>query len=116
MKILAENANRDLFKASNNQLTLLTGIVAVEQACKSAIEAQRGEMQYATTRGIPTAQTVWNGIPNQQRFQFYCLEALRAIDGVVKIDQFNTELSGQNLLYEAIIVTDFGAVVLGGLV
>jgi len=35
-------------------LVVRTGIDAVVQASKSAIEAQRGEMQFATNRGIPS--------------------------------------------------------------
>ena len=83
MKILGENSSKDLFVGASNQLVVRTGIAATLQACASAIEAQRGEMQYATTRGIPTSSTLWAGVPNQQRFQFYCIEALRAIPGVI---------------------------------
>lgn len=108
MRILAENANKDLEMGSNNQLAILTGLEATLQACASAIEAQRGEMQYDTTRGIPTSSTLWSGVSNQQRFQFYCLEALKAVSGVVEITRFNTEIIDNTLAYEAEIVTEFG--------
>jgi hypothetical protein len=114
MRILEENENRDLFAGSNNQLGILVDIDATEQACKSAIEAQRGEMQYDTTRGIPTNQTIWTGIPDQQRFQFYCIEALRAVEGVQAIPQFNTEILDNQLFYEAVIGTIFGEVSISG--
>lgn len=113
MKILEENVNRDLFMGSNNQLGLLTDLPATLQACASAIEAQRGEMQYATNRGIPTHDTLWTGVPNQQRFQFYCLEALRAVPGVIAIKRFDTDIFDNTLEYEAEIVTEFGTGVIG---
>ncbi len=114
MKILAEDDNRDLFIGTNNQLGILTEIEATEQACKSAVETQRGELRYNTTRGIPTSQTVWDGIPNQQRFQFYCIQALRAITGVVEVQQFSSEIVENTLIYDAIILTEFGVVTLTG--
>lgn len=113
MKILGENANRDLFMGPNNQLVLRTGLFATLQACTSAIEAQRGEMQYDINRGIPTHATLWSGVPNQQLFQFYCQEALKAVSGVVVVTRFNTDIFENTLEYEAEIVTDFGTGAIG---
>lgn len=107
MRILAENANRDLFKGPNNQLGVLTGIQATVQASKSAIEAQRGEMQFATNRGIPTDQTLWSGVANQQQFQFYCRQALIRLPDVVRVASFTTEIVGDTLNYQATIITIF---------
>lgn len=114
MKILGENSSRDLFIGSNNQLVVLTGIEAIAQACKSAIEAQRGEMQFATQDGIPTEQTIWNGIPNQQQFQFFCRESLLKVDGVTAVVVFDTEIQDNTLIYEATIRTTFGEVPING--
>ena len=115
MKILEENDNRDLFMGSNNQLTLLTGLSATLQACASAIEAQRGEMQYDVNRGVPTHDTLWTGVPNQQRFQFYCREALLAVSGVTAVKRFDTDIFDNTLEYEAEIVTEFGTGVIGAI-
>lgn len=116
MKILGENENKDLFVGPNNQLVLRTGIEATLQACASAIEAQRGEMQYDISRGIPTSSTIWAGVPNQQRFQFYCIEALEAISGVVKVLRFNTDIIDNTLNYEAEIETEFGTGPIGNII
>jgi len=113
MKILEENANKDLFIGTNNQLGLLTDIEAVQQACVSAIETQRGELRYNTTRGVPTSSTLWDGVPNQQRFQFYAIEALRGVEGVQEVQQFSSEIVDNTLVYDAIILTDFGTVGIG---
>jgi len=113
-KILAENANKDLFKGANNQLGILTDLDATIQACESIIETQRGELQYDINRGIPTDETLWSGVSNQQRFQFYCKEALLAIENVIGIKQFASEIVGNALVYEAIILTIFGEVTING--
>ena len=113
MKILEENSSHDLFMGPNNQLGLLTGIQATLQACASAIEAQRGEMQYDTNRGVPTHDTLWTGVPNQQRFQFYCREAILGVSGVTAIKRFDTDILDNTLEYEAEIVTEFGTGVIG---
>ena len=116
MKILAENENRDLFKGPQNQLIVKTGIDAVLQACASAIEAQRGEMQYDITRGIPTSSTLWVGVPNQLRFRFYCIEALRAVSGVVSVIRFDLDSFEGVLEYETEIETEFGTGTLGNII
>ncbi len=116
MRILAENENRDLEKGANNQLSMLVDLDATLQACESAIEAQRGEMQYDTTRGIPMSSTLWSGVSNQQRFQFYCREALGAIEGVQEITRFDTEILDNTLVYEAVIVTIFGTGTIGNII
>lgn len=113
MKILEENANNDLFMGANNQLGLLTGLPAVSQACKSAVEAQRGEMQYAVNRGVPTHDTVWDGVPNQKLFQFFARAAIRAVPGVTAINRFDSDILDGKLEYEAEIKTEFGTDTIG---
>ena len=112
-KVLGENANRDLFVGPNNQLVLLTDLEATLQACASAIETQRGEVQYNTSRGVPTSQTLWSGTPNHQRFQFYALEALRGVAGVREIKQFETEIVDDAFTYTVTIETIFGTGTIG---
>jgi len=109
MKILGENNNNDLFIGTNNQLVVRTGIDAVVQASKSAIEAQRGEMQFATNRGIPTDQTLWSGTAEQQQFQFYCRQALVRLPDVVRVSSFITTIADNTLSYEATIITVFSS-------
>ncbi len=116
MKILGENANRDLFVGPNNQLVVRTGLEAVLQACESTIEAQRGEMQYDVARGIPTASTIWAGVPNQQRYHFYCIQALRAISGVISVRKFDSDIFENSLSYEAEIKTEFGEDSIGNII
>lgn len=112
-KILGENANRDLYVGPNNQLVLLTDLDATLQACASVIETQRGEVQYDTSRGVPTSQTLWAGIPNHQRFRYYALDALRGISGVREVKQFATENAGGDFTYTATIETVFGTGTIG---
>ena len=114
-KVLAENSNNDLFVQPNNQLGVFLDLDATVQLCKTVIETQRGELQYDTTRGIPTSSTLWAGVAEQSRFRFYCIEALRAVSGVQEILRFDTELVDDVLEYVAIIKTDFGTVEVRGL-
>ena len=114
MRILAENAQRDLFKGPNNQLLVRVDLEATLQACASAVEAQRGEMQYDTTRGLPTSSTIWAGVPNQQRFRFYAVEAIRAVEGVTGVKRFDTDIFEGVLEYEAEIRTEFGVQTITG--
>lgn len=113
MKILGENENNDLFVGDANQLVLRVDLPAILQACESAVEAQRGEMQYDITRGIPTDATLWSGVANQKLFRFYCIQAIRAIPGVLSVLRFDSDIFNNILQYEAEIATEFGTGIIG---
>lgn len=112
-RVLGENANRDLYAGPDNQLVMLTDLDATLQVCASAIETQRGEVQYDTSRGVPTSQTLWAGVPDRQRFQYYALEALRRIPAVLEVKQFDTEIVDDEFRYTTTIETIFGRGVIG---
>lgn len=114
-RILQENANNDLEIQTNNQLGILTGIEAVSQACASAVETQRGELRFAQTTGVPTDQTVWGGVANRQLFAFYAVEAIKRVVGVQEVTQFDSDIVGDVLVYNVVIVTDFGTTTIGSL-
>lgn len=116
MRIIGENENKDIFLGSNNQIVVLTDIEAVAQACETAIELQRSELQYNVAKGIPTSETIWKGVPNQQSFQAYCKEALKAVPGVRIVLSFATEIIDNELVYESAIETEFGPTTVRGII
>lgn len=113
---IAENENRDLFLTADGNLAFLTDApgdaVATALIVKSRVEAQRGEMKYATDQGLPTRQTVWDTFNPKQYEAAWRLIAL-ATPNVTGIQSFNMFRDGNTLFYSAVITTIFGTAQVG---
>lgn len=110
IRIFAENANRDIFLGTNNKLSILTGIEAVAQATKSAIEIQQGESDYNVDRGVPMADFVLTGVANLQQFDFFARKQILSVPDVTGIVEFDAVQDGERLEYTAKISTIYGEV------
>ena len=109
MLTFEENSANDFVVNSVNDLALASDQNAIVQLSRSVIERQRGEMQFLADEGIPTAETLWDGAPNQLQYQFYCRQAIAQLAGVVSVDRFDTEITEDGeLLYDAKITTTYG--------
>ena len=109
MLTFTESSDNDFEVNSVNNLALSSDQNAIVQLSRSVIERQRGEMQYLSDEGIPTAETLWDGAPNQLQYQFYCRQAIAQLDGVVSVDRFDTEITENGeLIYDAKITTTYG--------
>lgn len=102
-----ETANNDLALNVRN-LTLLSGLAAVMQNCKSAIEAQRGEMLYAASNGMPTQAFVFDRY-NPALFEAAARTILRGVKDVVAVEHFQSRVTNGILNYRAVIRTIYGS-------
>ena len=116
MRVLKENAVNDLEIGVSNQLAVLVDLDAIAQACTSAMDGQRGEMQYDILRGIPTDATVWAGVPNLPQFEFFARGTLGNVEGVTEVLSFSVQLSGERAVYAAAINTIFGPTTVEGII
>ena len=87
---------------------------AVLQQCEHAVKAQTAEMIYAADRGINTEQSLWDGSPNLLAFESFVRQALNRITDVVLVEDFQTQLNGNILQYQATIRTVFGTGIISG--
>lgn len=116
--VFAENAKRDVYidPATGDQAILLdmTGnAAATGQLCKSRIEAQRGEMRYATDKGMPTAATAFNTF-NPQQFEAAARSIILGTPNVTGIQSFSMYRDGNTLNYAAAIITIYGNTIITG--
>ena len=106
--VFAENENNDIYLESNNQLSTNTGLYAVLQACKAAVEIQKGEALYSQNNGIPNDSIIWSGIPNLQQFEFFARKQILNVTGVTDIENFVVTTTDDVLQYQATIKTIYG--------
>lgn len=113
-RTLAVDAKNDLYISSTGSLAVVAGLDAVMEACQQAAQAQRGEMLYDLTRGIPTLDTVWRGSPKVAQFKAFLRRALMAVADVIEVSSITTRVADNTLSYSATIRTIYGTGVLNG--
>lgn len=101
--------NNDLFIDNFGNLTIHSGLLAVLNACKNAAQTLLGEMIYQTNQGMPNFQVIWNGNANIPQFRAALIQTLKAVPGVVEVQDIETQVKNNVLEYTAFIVTEFGA-------
>lgn len=113
-KTFSVDNNNDLFIDSNGNLAISIDEDAVLLSCQHIAKAQRGEMIYQITRGIPNFQTIWNGKPNLLQFDGALRQALLSVDGVTQIISLNLSITNDVLNYTVVIQTIYGVSTLNG--
>jgi len=107
-RVFQANANNDIFTTPGGRLALAVDLNAVLQLCEHAIKAQTAEMIYAFDRGLNTFSSVWSGAPNLLSFEASARDQLNRINDVVAVEEFQAELNGHTISYQATIRTVFG--------
>ena len=106
-RTLASNTENDLVVDSAGNLSVWTGLSAVAADCRSAMQAQLGEMVYAQNRGIPTLATVWDRY-NPAQFEAAGRRALLRIADVTGVESLVVVRDGGSVRYTATIRTRYG--------
>lgn len=109
----ATDPTNDIVLDRSGRLMMLNGADAVGANCKTAIQAQRGEMMFAADKGMPTFATAWNGYRPVQ-FEAAARAIIRAVPGVVSVDSFVARRVGEVLGYTAVIRTIYGGTTVNG--
>jgi hypothetical protein len=107
-------ADNDIFIDASGNLSILSGLAAVEAACATATKAQLGEMVFATDTGIPNFQALWIGAPEYNLWKAAVLATLQNVAGVTTVTSLNLSLSGSTVSYTAQISTQYGSGTVNG--
>jgi len=102
------NENNDLYLDAAGNLVVLTALDAVIAACKTASQAQLGEMVLETGQGIPNFQSVWVGSPNYNLWVSYLNNTLGNVSGVIAVTSIQLQQNGDTLQYVATIESQYG--------
>lgn len=107
MKSLAINGLNDIYIGADGNLAIVSARDAVLQNCATAMQAQRGEMQFDMGRGMPTRATVYDTY-NPVQFIAAGRATLKVVEGVVSVEAFNISKTGEVMNYAATIKTIYG--------
>lgn len=99
----------DLYLDNDGNISLSYDLQAVLQACAQSAQTLLGEMIFNTNQGIPYFQVLWVGVPNIQQFTAALRAAFLAVPNVIEIVSLITSQESNNLLYSAVIRTNFGS-------
>jgi hypothetical protein len=107
-RTIETTATNDIALNAVGDISIVTGIEAVLGNCQTAIKAQRGEMQFAVNKGMPTLAVAWNDY-NPVQFEAAARTILKSVEGVVSIPEFTVSRTAATLRYSAVIKTIYGA-------
>lgn len=110
---LATGVNNDLVRHRDGNVSVLTGVAAVADLCKTAVQAQLGEMMYAADKGMPTFATAWNDY-NPVQFEAAARVIIQNVVDVLGVESFTVSRQGEALRYTAVIRTVYGEAVVNG--
>ena len=114
-QMIATNDKNDIFLDQEGNISMISGIDAVLQACEHAAKAQLGEMIFSVNQGIPNFQTIWRGgEANISQFDSALRTAILSVDGVIRITSLDISVSQNQLTYRAVINTIYGQVISNG--
>lgn len=103
----------DLYLDSDGNIAIGTALAAVAANCKTAMQAQLGEMMFAADKGMPTLATAWDSY-NPVQFEAAGRTILRSVPDVLEVVSFVVERATGVLRYTASIRTTFGETVVNG--
>lgn len=107
MKSLSINDNNDIFVGTDGNIAISTGAPAILQNTRTAMQAQRGEMQYAIDDGMPTRLTAFDGF-NPTQFEAAARAVIGAVAGVNAVNEFEAVNNAGTVEYSAVISTTEG--------
>jgi hypothetical protein len=105
---IAANSNNDIFATGLGSIGLVYDAEAVAQNCKTAMQAQRGEMVYRINDGMPMRETAFDGF-NAAQFEAAGRAVLLAVEGVQSVESFTVTRIDDRVVYSAVIATIYGA-------
>lgn len=110
LSFLTDNTHNDFYLDKRGNLALGTGAPAIGQVCRNALRLSLGELPLDIPVGIPYLEDIFTANASLGVAQAYMMQAIRNVDGVVKILEFKLERRGDKLAYYARILTNQGEV------
>lgn len=114
MRTFLANDNNDLALAPDGNLRLITGLEAIAQTCKEAMQTRLQEMIHAQTDGIPFDPVLWSGTPNAAQFEASGRARLLQVPEVLEVTSFQARLIDNTMGYVAVIRTTIGETTING--
>lgn len=98
---------QDIYLGSDGNLSISADLAAVIQNCRTAMQAQLGEMIYRATSGMPTKATAFDGL-NAPQFEAAARGIIKGVEGVTGVESFSVNKVSDTVVYTADISTIYG--------
>lgn len=109
MITLETDFNNDLVIGKDGNLSLISGLQAVAQTAEHYGYTLRGEMAFSADLGVPFFDVAFGATPNIAQFESFMRSRIMEVPEVIRINSFTAQQVNDSLLYNADIVTIYGA-------
>ena len=113
-RVISVDSNNDIFVGGDGNLAIKSGITAITQLCEHVMKTMLNEMIYNYNDGLPNFKVIWDGSPNLLQFNVAAKSAIQAVNGVLRVASFESDVTDNVLKYRAEILTEFGSALLNG--
>lgn len=107
MRSIKVDSKNDWMLDGNGNIATTSGDSAILQNTVTAMKAQRGEMPFDMTGGMPTLTTAWVDF-DADAFEAAARRVIMGVQGVRNITSFAIERRGTTLVYTVAIQTANG--------
>lgn len=105
---ISVNSDGDMYLGPNGNIHTVRDLEAVVQLCTQASQVLLNELPYAQTRGIPFFDVALVESPDLSLYEVYIRRMLMGVKHVTSVDRVTFNIVGDQLKYEAHIITEFG--------
>lgn len=114
MRTIAVNENNDIYIGTDGNLAIVDGLESVKQRCEQAARILKNELPYAQSKGIPFFETPLSASPNLGLYESYLRQQYLGVEDVTGIKYIRFKLDGNELQYEAGILSIYGEATISG--
>lgn len=114
MRTIAVNENNDIFIGTDGNLVIVDGIESVTQRCEQAARILKEELPYAQSKGIPFFQAPFGDTSNLSLYESYLRQQYMAVQEVTGVKYIRFRFEGNELQYEAGILSIYGEANISG--
>jgi len=107
MRTFATDANNDLYLLKGS-ITISSDAYAVANVCENAVKTVLGELELNEDVGVPYHEIVWVGAPVIGQIESALSSTIMSVQGVIGIKSLSAFVENNELLYTAVINTEYG--------
>lgn len=114
MRTIAVNSNNDIYIGTDGNLAIVDRLESVKQRCEQAARILKGELPYKQSKGIPFFETPFGDSSNLGLYETYLRQQYLAVEDVTGVKYIRFKIDGNNLQYEAGILSTYGEATISG--
>lgn len=111
MKTFATDANNDLFLDSSGSLSMASDQSGMAYVVRQKLMCLTNELRFNLGGGIIYRETVFStGVSGLASLRAQMISELNSIEGVLQVQYLDIGLSGETVVFQTSIATEFGVI------